>query len=233
MARVARRTASIGHGCQHFLHHPSGHRERCLVPRAGLELTRTVFTERLGHDEGYGRACENGPITDSARVAMRSSSVKISGASLSSASTPRSDQICVHRSCPRCLRMTPLMSTQSCGLAANALCTMRSSAEHVRSVAPRTSSMFDHRSIAVASNGIAPSATSIPNPSGVRSRSTRLRRANSAAPAIRLSNSASSAAVYSASPPNPVRSVRSRSLVRRGVPHRKFATPPMKQNLQP
>jgi len=87
------------------------------------------------------------------------------------------------------------MSTQSCGRAANALCTMRSSAEHVRSVAPRTSSTFEDRSMALASKGIAPSATSTPNPSGVRSRSTRLRRANSAAPLIRLSNSASSAPV--------------------------------------
>ena len=66
-----------------------------------------------------------------------------------------------------------------------------------------------------------------------RSRSTRVRSANSAASAMRPGNARQSCSIYAVSSPNPVRMVRSTSPVRRGSPHRCSAKPPMKQNFQP
>jgi hypothetical protein len=127
----------------------------------------------------------------------------------------------------------PRMSSQSFSRAAKALCTTRSSAEHVVTVAPSPMSKGLLRSMVRSSKGIAPSETSTGVALLAMSSKVRCRSAKSRASESRPRNERRRASTKRSSPPNPVMSVRSTSAVMRGLPHRWTASPPMKQTRTP
>ena len=125
---------------------------------------------------------------------------------------------------------TDSTSSQSCGRDANAFRTIRSSAEHVRRIAPGVSAHSLDRPTHRSSKGKPPKATSTAMPPSLFRSKTRLRIANSRASPIRGRKTASSRSAVGPSSPKCESTVTSTSRVRRGSPQRCRAIPPMKQN---